>query len=402
MLALSALLNYIDRLAVGSVSPLIVRDFHLDHRQWGEVGAMFFLVYVFCSWLGGKWIDRVGVRKGLLWSTAVWSLSAAGHALSTGFVSLCAWRGLLAVGEGPGGASLLKGVRRIMPPALRDTGTGIVAAGNLLGGLLTPLLVIPLAGAMGWRAAFVVTAALSLLWLPLWIVLARRPGANLEAQPAIADETVGAAHQRLEIRSVGVWATLLAIFFTLPPTVFTLAFLPLYLHESFGIPTEQLKGLLWQPYLAMDIGQLSGGACVYLLLRRGWRLLAARRAVMALGFLGATGMLAMLAAPSLTWAMVFLNVSRFLFQFAYAALLAYGIDIVMEKQAGAMNGVMNAAFGACNFVFNLVIGDLAERWGYRPVLLLVGVLPAVGLACWMVLSWVHDQRIQTTTPSPAA
>ena len=393
LLTLSALLNYIDRLAVGTVSPLIVQDFHLDKRQWGQVMAWFFAAYVIFSGLGGLLIDRIGVRKGLLWSTGFWSLAAAGHALATGFGSLCAWRVLLAAGEGPGGASLLKGVRRIMPPSLRDMGTGIVAGGNLIGGLVTPFIVLPLASRIGWRAAFAVTAALSLLWIPCWLALAGRPKANLEVQPAYPEEAAGARDQRLSVRSLGVWATLLAIFFSIPPTVFTLNFLPLYLHESQHVPVDGLKDLLWQPYLAMDLGQLTGGACVFFLVRRGWRLLAARQAIMAFGFLGATLMVAMQFAPSLFWAMTLLNISRFLFQFAYAALLAYGIDVVLETQAAAMNGVMNAAFGACNVAFNLLIGDLAQRWGYSPVLVMVGVMPAVGLAMWAVLSLQHDRRL---------
>jgi MFS family permease len=113
---------------------------------------------------------------------------------------------------------------------------------------------------------------------------------------------------------------------------------------------------------------------------------------MSAGFTGAAVMLLMVFAPSLTWAMAWLNLSRFLFQFAYVALLAYGISVVRESQAGTMNGFMNATFGACTFVFNPLIGKLADVFGsFRPALVMVSLSPLVGLTGWLLLSHVHDR-----------
>lgn len=386
LLCLSALINYVDRQSTNVISPLLISRFHLSDEQWGWVNAIFALTYIATSALGGVWIDRVGVRRGLVISTAFWSLAAAGHALARSFGDLCFWRAMLAVGEGPGGAALLKGVRGVLPPRLQDTGTSLVGAGTLLGALLAPIVVAPLADRLGWQAAFVVTAALGALWIPAWAWMAARGRAHLESGTTSAI-TAGTA-QRLDLRAPAVWATAVAIFFAVPPTVFTLSFLARYLSVTFGLPVKHLALLQWQPFLAADLGQLTGGAALFLLLRARWSFLSARRLVMFLGFAGATLMAMMTLAPNLAQAMFWLNLSRFCFQFAYVALLAYGISCVPVEQAGRMNGFMNATFGLCNFVFNPLLGRLADLYhhDYRPVLLLVSLSPLVGLAGWCLLS----------------
>lgn len=385
LLMLSALINYVDRQSTNVISPLLIQQFRLSDEQWGWVNAVFALTYIGTAALGGIWIDRVGVRRGLLISTGFWSLAAAGHALARGFGELCFWRALLAVGEGPGGAALLKGVRTVLPLRLQDTGTSLVGAGTLLGALLAPIVVAPLADRLGWQAAFIVTAALGALWIPFWAWMAARGSAHLASEPV---PTAPDHRGRLDFRSPAVWATGVAIFFTVPPTVFTLSFLARYLSVTFGLPVKQLALLQWQPFLAADLGQLTGGAVLFMLLRARWSFLSARRLVMFLGFSGSTLMALMTVAPSLGWAMFWLNLARYCFQFAYVALLAYGISCVPVEQAGRMNGFMNATFGACNFVFNPLLGRLADLYhhDYRPVLLLVSLCPLVGLASWAVLS----------------
>lgn len=402
LLVLGAVLNYVDRQAIGAVSPTLKAEFHLSDQDWGWINSAFSLVYIFSTSLGGAWIDRVGVRKGLTISILVWSLAAAGHAFANSFWSLCFWRMLLALGEGPGAASFLKGVRRLMPPHLRDTGTSLVGAGAAAGALLAPLTVVPLAVHMGWRAAFVVTGGLSLLWLPIWTLLASRRTAGLGPEATVLRSGADHAPTRLNRRSQALWATWLAIFFAVPATVFTNNFLALYLSRTHHLTQLQIGRVLWQPYLATDIGQLTAGACVFLLLRRGWRFLPARRLVITAGFLGSTVLVLMNSAPDAAGAMLYLNLSRLTFQFAYIVLTAYGIEAVDESQTALMSGLMNATFSTCNFVFNPIIGAVADRHGYAPVIVLAAFSPLLGLACWLVLSHRHARHADTQARARAA
>src|SRR4051812_25675410 len=183
LLMLAATLGYVDRQAVVAVSPTLIEDFQLNDEMWGWTNSAFSLVYIFASVLGGMWIDRIGLKRGLAISIAFWSVAAAGHALATDFWSLCAWRMLLALGEAPGFAGLLKGIRRLMPLHLRDTGAGLISASTVLGAMVAPWIVVPLMSRIGWRAAFVVTAGFGLCWLAAWFLLTRKQDEGLGPQP---------------------------------------------------------------------------------------------------------------------------------------------------------------------------------------------------------------------------
>ena len=139
-----------------------------------------------------------------------------------------------------------------------------------------------------------------------------------------------------------------------------------------------------------DLGQIVGGVGVSLLVRRGWTFLGARRLLVVGGFLGAMSLLWMINAGDAASAVWRLNLSRFAFQAAYTALLVYGIESAPEGQAALMSGLMNAAFSACNFLFNPLIGAMVDRYhGYGPVLIMVGLSPLGGMAAWVVLTALH-------------
>jgi ACS family hexuronate transporter-like MFS transporter len=389
LLILAAVLNYVDRLAISTIAPTLKEKFSMNDADWGWMMAAFNILYTFSSILGGAWIDRVGVRKGLLISTIFWSLAAAGHALATGFWSLCFWRMMLALGEGPGAASLLKGVRRIMPPRLRDAGNGLIGAGWAAGAVIAPLIIGPVSVKRGWQAGFLATASLCLAWLPFWILLAFRPGVPLGATTVILVAGSDEKPKPLQWRSFALWATLLAILFTVPPTVFMNSFLSLFLSKTHGLVQEQINAVMWKPFLATDAGQLLGGFTVFLLLRVGWRYLSARTLIIGLGFLGSAVMLYVNRATDANEAVWWLCASRFSFQAAYTVVGAYALESVSENQTALIAGIMNATFSVCNVVFNPLIGTLADKHGYHPVITIIGITPLIGLSCWLLLSQVH-------------
>ena len=259
---------------------------------------------------------------------------------------------------------MVQGARRLMPRRLRDTGNGLINAGWAAGALIAPLVVAPIAARHGWEASFVVTGGVCFLWLPLWLVFAYRPGgARLGPQPVALRAGSDHAARPMAWRSYALWATVLAVFFTVPPTVFTNAYVPLYLNEVHGVAQAQVAWYYWQPFLATDVGQITGGLVVYGLLRRGWGFLAARRVVMTVGFVGAVVLLGMNGADTPGRAVAWLDGSRLLFQVGYTVLVAYGIESVAEHQTALMAGLLNATFAACNFVFNPLIGAMADRYG---------------------------------------
>ncbi len=171
---LVSLISYIDRNTLALLAPTILKETGLSAQQYGFVISAFATAYMLANPLWGRWLDRFGVRLGMLLAVAVWSVASASHAVAAGFLGFAVARATLGFGEGatfPGG---LRTVTQTLPPSLRARGLAVAYSGGSLGAILTPLIVTPVALAWGWRAAFLFTGFLGAAWLGLWLLVSRR------------------------------------------------------------------------------------------------------------------------------------------------------------------------------------------------------------------------------------
>jgi ACS family hexuronate transporter-like MFS transporter len=148
---LVSLVSYIDRNTLALLSPTILKETGLTAGQYGFIISAFSVAYMFANPLWGRWLDRFGVRLGMLVAVSVWSLASASHAVAGGFLGFAVARAALGFGEGatfPGG---LRVVTQTLPLSLRARGVAVAYSGGSLGAVLTPLIVTPVAAAWGWR-----------------------------------------------------------------------------------------------------------------------------------------------------------------------------------------------------------------------------------------------------------
>ncbi|HPT26480.1 MAG TPA: MFS transporter, partial [Bryobacteraceae bacterium] len=87
--------NYLDRIILGILSPVILDDLGMSKMEYGYINSAFQFTYACGFLVMGKVIDRVGTRKGYSIAIFLWSLAAGLHALSRSAVSLGFWRGML-------------------------------------------------------------------------------------------------------------------------------------------------------------------------------------------------------------------------------------------------------------------------------------------------------------------
>src|ERR687897_2804396 len=99
LIFLATLINYIDRLTISVLAPIITRELNLSNTEFGGIATWFLFAYTISQALSGKLYDRIGVKKGFSVSIIVWSLAAMAHAWSVGLRSLSAFRFLLGLGE---------------------------------------------------------------------------------------------------------------------------------------------------------------------------------------------------------------------------------------------------------------------------------------------------------------
>jgi MFS transporter, ACS family, aldohexuronate transporter len=160
---LATLINYIDRLTISILAPVICSDLHLSNLDYAGVNTWFLLSYSVGQTFFGKIHDRFGTRRGYALAMAIWSLAEAAHARARSIFSLSAFRLALGVGESGQWPAATKTAAEWFPVQERAFGMGIINTGAALGPVVAAPLVVWLQLRYGWQMTFVATGSLGLI-----------------------------------------------------------------------------------------------------------------------------------------------------------------------------------------------------------------------------------------------
>lgn len=172
-----ALLNYLDRQLVVTMSRPIKADLTIGDAKFGLFPSVFLWVYGACSPVAGYVADRVGKRPVILLSLLVWSAATFYTGLVESFGGMLAARAALGVSEAfymPAAVALIVDYHR-GPTRARATGLHLsgVYAGSVLGGLGGWA-----ADEFGWRFGFLLFGGVGVGYALLLIVLLPHPPAD--------------------------------------------------------------------------------------------------------------------------------------------------------------------------------------------------------------------------------
>ena len=92
LIFLATLINFINRLTVSVLAPVIMRDLRLSNLEFAGITNAFLIAYTASQAFSGKLYDRIGNRRGFTLSIIVWSVASMLHALATGLFSLNCFR----------------------------------------------------------------------------------------------------------------------------------------------------------------------------------------------------------------------------------------------------------------------------------------------------------------------
>ena len=81
MLFLATAINYMDRQVLSLTwKDFIAPEFGWNDTDYGLITGCFSIVYAIAMLVVGKFIDKVGARRGYLWAIGLWSAGACLHA----------------------------------------------------------------------------------------------------------------------------------------------------------------------------------------------------------------------------------------------------------------------------------------------------------------------------------
>jgi ACS family hexuronate transporter-like MFS transporter len=392
---LATLINFINRLTVAVLAPVIMVQLGLTNLQFASINTWFLAAYTASQGLSGKLYDRFGTKRGFTVSIVVWSLASMAHAFARGLVSLDCFRFLLGLGEAGNWPGAAKVTAEWFPVRQRALGMAIFNSGASLGSVVAPPLIIGLEMRFGWQATFLATGALGFGWLALWLVFYETP----ERHPRITREEYALIQQDRDISKGApdiswrkllkyrqVWAIVLARFFADPVWWLYITWLPLYLYNVRGFSLKQIGLFVWLPYVAADAGSLAGGWMSGHLIGRGWNVNRARKTVIVVSTaLMSAGILAAMA-HSTAAALALIGVVLFGFQGWINNVQTMPSDFFPEGVVASVAGLGGVGAGVGAILFTLTTGFVVDRFhSYTPILVTAGLLPVLGTAVLFLL-----------------
>jgi len=230
-----------------------------------------------------------------------------------------------------------------------------------------------------WRPAFVITGLLGLAWMVVWRMTYRSPETAAQTEVPGPAETWGSL-----LRHKETWGIVLGKALTDPVWFFITDWFAIYL-VSKGFKIENTLLGFWVPFLAADLGNFAGGGLSSYLIRRGWPVLRARKAVVLLGGIGMTLLVPAIAVSSFPVLIALFAISTF----SYAAWSTMGLtfpaDLYPNRTVATVSGMSGAAAGIGTITSTLIIGKVTDRYSFEPILIGASLLPVIATVLVFVL-----------------
>ncbi|MCX6616453.1 MAG: MFS transporter [Acidobacteria bacterium] len=398
LLFASTVINYIDRQTLSVLAPLLKKDYHWTNQDYAWIVISFRIAYAVGQTVSGRLIDLLGTRRGLTVSVAWYSLVAMATSMATGLRSFAAFRFLLGAGESANWPGATKAVAEWFPKRERGWAVALFDSGSSIGGAVAPFLVLFLYHHFGsWRPAFLITGTLGFLWLIAWRRLYHPPASHPRvseteramihrdhAEDAAAREEPKPRWSAL-LRLRHTWGVIIARSLSDPVWFFITDWFPIYLVAK-GITLEGGLITLWIPFVAADLGNFFGGGASSQLIRRGWPVDRARKAVLLFGGLGMVSLMAAVFSSKL-WALAaFFAVSTFAYAAFSTMALVLPSDLFPSRSVASVSGMSGTGAGIGTIISTWLIGYAADHYSFDPVLIAASTIPlvATGLVLWLL------------------
>jgi ACS family hexuronate transporter-like MFS transporter len=260
MATLGMSVSYVDRQTLAAIAPSVTKALAIDNTRFGWLLSAFSMAYLIGAPLAGAVVDRLGARRGFAAAVLIWSFVAGAHALAVSFASLFLLRVLLGAAEAPSFPAAAQAIRRALPGARRPLAFGLLFTGSSIGAVVAGKLAVRLDAAHGFRGAFIGTALIGTLWIPIWLLVTS--GHGLDRPTELPPPTVDAPRPSwiAVVTSPPVLRAIVAVVGSAPLMMFVLNWTSKYLVDAWHMPKESVGNYLIPAPLLFDVGAVGFGA----------------------------------------------------------------------------------------------------------------------------------------------
>jgi len=289
-------INYLDRAVISLLkSTLEKENIIVGAGAYSNVEIVFKIAYAIGFLLAGRFMDKIGTKKGYGWATGLWSLAAVAHAFAKNVFGFAVARAALGITEAGNFPAAIKTTAEWFPKKERAFATGLFNSGANVGAIIAPLTVPFIAVKFGWQWAFVATGLTGFIWLIVWNAYYRTPAMhplvsaeelayiNSDVEPLKINEAPKAEKKYTWGMLLGyrqTWAFCIGKLLTDPIWWFYLFWLPDFLKKQYGFNDTQVALPLAVVYTLSVVGSVGGGWIPLKLIAKKWPIFRARKTSM--------------------------------------------------------------------------------------------------------------------------
>ena len=406
LLMFATTINYFDRSIIGVLAPTLEKMFGWTNKDYAFIMISFKVAYALGMLTMGGLIDKLGTKKGYTLSIAIWSIFGMLHALvRPGFsvMGFAAARFGLGFGESGNFPAAIKTTAEWFPKKDRAFATGLFNAATSVGAIAAPFVVgwIVHEDGTNWQIPFLITGALSAIWVFFWFRTYTKPENNPKVSKAelayIQSDSEVENEEKLPWKSVlgkrQTWAFSLAKV-TDAVWWFYLFWGAKFLADTFGVNIHDIALPFFVIYIFADGGSILGGYLSGVFIRKGWTINKARKVTLLICALIILPV-SFVAVTDNKW------IAIFLIGFAAAGHQAWSANIftlvsdVFPRKATAsvvgIGGMIGAVAGiVADFALGSVL-DQAGNTGYFWAFLIAG-------SCYLIILGLVQLLMPKMTP----
>jgi ACS family D-galactonate transporter-like MFS transporter len=393
LLAICALINYVDRGNLSIAAPLLKNELRISVTQLGILLSAFFWTYTAMQFVSGWLVDTLDASRVIAVGFLLWSLTSAATGLVRGFTMLLAMRLMLGVGESVMIPACSKILGLHLPEHHRGFANGVLQGAWSFGPAVGTLGAGLLMARFGWRPVFIGIGLTSLAWVPAWIKWMPRAGAmtrSLIAVPGFADI----------LRQRSFWGVCAGHFSVNYLAYFMLTLLPFYLVRERHLSMQSMAKVASAYYAIEGLSAIMAGWYSDFFIRRNYTPTLVRKSAMAIGHVIAAIALAGCAMATSHWYLLCLVAVGIGCGTARAGPFAFSQTLAGRHATGKWTGLQNGVANLSGVVAPALTGFLVDRTGrfVAPLAIAAAVLLAGGFAWVFVVgpveqvSWKSESR----------
>jgi len=395
LLAICALINYVDRGNLSIAAPLLKDELRISASRLGILLSAFFWTYTAMQFVSGWMVDSFDANWVIAAGFLLWSLTAAATGLVRGFTMLLAMRLMLGVGESVMIPACSKILGFHLPEHCRGFANGVLQGAWSFGPAVGTLGAGLLMARYGWRPVFIGIGLISLVWLPAWIKWMPRGGAmerSLVAAPGFADI----------LRQRSFWGVCAGHFSVNYLAYFMLTWLPFYLVRERHLSMQSMAKVASAYYAIEGLSAITTGWFSDFFIRRSYTPTLVRKSAMAIGHTIAAIALMGCAMATSQWYLLCLVAIGIGCGTARAGPFAFSQTLAGSRATGKWTGLQNGFANLSGVMAPAFTGFLVDRTGkfLAPLAITAAVLMAGGVS-WVFAVGRVEQVVWNAEPRRA-